>query len=299
MLAKLSSLWEDQRLQPRRKLTALETSSYVCALPKGHNQRRPTAFGSITPNISGPDQGTQTPRPITYRPRMYANEDNAALLTDGHRNFLYFGNSFMPEAVLKTEGTYFDQLWQEDRLEFWSNVLPDWSGHLEVVETIHAHAAGLDHLYSGMVSPPVIKLAKTLIDVLPDGLGKALFLSTGGENNECAIRLAKTFTGKFETVGLGASWHGVTSGDDGAQYHAGRKGFGPVMSGMFMLPSQIARNADGSFDWESELNYGWSLINKVSCASLAVVILEPIFPSGGMIAIPLRYMKAMKTYCEK
>lgn len=102
-------------------------------------------------------------------------------------------------------------------------------GHPEIVETVQAHAAGLDHLYSGMVSPPVIQLAKNLTAVLPDGLDKALFLSTGGESNECAIRLAKSFTGNFEIVGLGASWHGCTAGSNGAQCTSGRKGYGPVV----------------------------------------------------------------------
>lgn len=97
------------------------------------------------------------------------------------------------------------------------------------MRTIADHAANLDHLYSGMLSPPVIRLAGTLTSVLPAGLDKAMFLSTGGESNECATKLAKMYTGKYEIVGLGASWHGSTSGARGAQYHAGRKGYGPVV----------------------------------------------------------------------
>jgi 4-aminobutyrate aminotransferase-like enzyme len=76
-------------------------------------------------------------------------------------------------------------------------------GHPEVVEVIRDHAANLDHVFSGMVTPPVISLAKRLTTALPAGLDRAFFLSTGGESNEAAIRLAKTYTGKFEVVGLG------------------------------------------------------------------------------------------------
>lgn len=78
-----------------------------------------------------------------------------------------------------------------------------------------------------MISPPVAALATELTDALPPGLDKALFLSTGGESNDCAIKLAKVFTGKFEIVGLSMSWHGMTGAAVGAQYNAGRKGFGP------------------------------------------------------------------------
>ena len=71
-----------------------------------------------------------------------------------------------------------------------------------------------------------------------------------------------------------------------------------------MLPSpdsyrSIFRHSDGSYDWETELNYGWSLIDKASCGSLAAVIMEPILSSGGMITIPPGYMVAMKAHCQK
>ena len=69
-----------------------------------------------------------------------------------------------------------------------------------------------------MLSPPVINLAKRLTSALPAGLDKAFFLSTGGESNEAAIKMAKVYTGNFEIVGLGASWHGVTAQALGTQY---------------------------------------------------------------------------------
>lgn len=77
-----------------------------------------------------------------------------------------------------------------------------------------------------MISTPVIKLANRLTSVLPPGLDRTFFLSTGAESNEAAIRLAKTFTGKFEIVGLGESWHGMTSAAQGVQFQAGRRGHG-------------------------------------------------------------------------
>ena len=113
------------------------------------------------------------------------------------------------------------------------------SGHPEIARTIQEHALNLDHLYSGFVSPPVVHLAERLISLTPPGLDKAMFLSTGGESNEAAIRLAKLYTGKFEIVGLGGSWHGTTSGALGAQYKAGRKGYGPLVCDFLFIPSPL------------------------------------------------------------
>lgn len=142
-----------------------------------------------------------------------------------------------------------------------------------------------------------------MTSVAPEGLDKALFLSTGGESNEIAIRLAKFYTGKFEMVGLAASWHGMTGASLGTQYHAGRSGYGPNMVGNLALPTpnayrSIFRHADGSYDWKTELDFGFSLIDKQSCGSLAAIIVEPILSSGGMLELPPGYLKALKVHCE-
>ena len=140
-------------------------------------------------------------------------------------------------------------------------------GHPEIVKVINDHAKHLDHLFSGMISPPVISLAKRLTGAAPAGLDKAFFLSTGGESNEAAIRLAKFYTGKFEIVGLAASWHGMTGASLGAQYHAGRSGYGPNMIGNLALPTpnsyrSIFRKADGLYGWKTELDYGLGVLDK-------------------------------------
>lgn len=98
--------------------------------------------------------------------------------------------------------------------------------HPEVVEVIKEYADKLIHISSRMVSPPTINLAKRLTSLLPPGLDRAMFLSTGSESNEAAIKLAKMYTGKFEIVGLAQSWHGMSGAAQGAQYQGGRRGQG-------------------------------------------------------------------------
>jgi 4-aminobutyrate aminotransferase-like enzyme len=163
---------------------------------------------------------------------MTSSADNDSLYASAQKNLLVFGSSFSPDVIVKISGTYLYTASGKKIMDWTSGQMSCLigHGHPAIVQTIAEHAAKLDHLYSGMLSPPVIELAERLTSVLPDGLDKAMFLSTGGESNECAIKLAKMYTGKFEIVGLGASWHGSTSGARGAQYHAGRKGYGPVVS---------------------------------------------------------------------
>src|SRR3546814_19569338 len=91
-----------------------------------------------------------------------------------------------------------------------------------------------------MIAKPVVGLAAALADLLP-GLPRSMFLSTGGESVEAAIRLAKVVTGKWEIVGFAQSYHGSTGAAASATYSPGRRGHGPLMPGSF--PIQLGRAA--------------------------------------------------------
>ena len=64
-----------------------------------------------------------------------------------------------------------------------------------------------------------------------------MFLSTGGEANEAALRLAKLHTGGHEVLAFAGSWHGMTAGAASSTYSAGRRGYGPAMPGTMALPT--------------------------------------------------------------
>ncbi len=99
-------------------------------------------------------------------------------------------------------------------------------------------------------------------------------------------------------------YSGVTGQALGTQYHFGRKGQGPLIPGMHMLPApnayrSVFRKPDGSYDWEAELDYGWGLIDQASCGSLAACIAECIQSSAGMHVLPAGYLRALKRHCER
>lgn len=162
----------------------------------------------------------------------------------------------------------------------------------------------LDHLFSGMISDPIVDLAEALTDMLPPQLNRCMFLSTGGETNECALKMAKMYTGGHEIVSLSASYHGMTHGAGAATFSVGRKGYGPQLPGNFILQVPYAyrspfRHPDGSYDWRAELDYGWDLIDRQSTGALAAVMIEPIVSTGGVITLPEGYLKALKEHCER
>ena len=59
------------------------------------------------------------------------------------------------------------------------------------------------------------------------------------------------------------------------------------------------KKTDGSYDWETELEFGWSMIDRQSVGSLAAFIMEPILSTGGILEPPKGYLTRMAEECKK
>lgn len=225
---------------------------------------------------------------------------------DADRHLVRYGGEFTPEIIERAAGSF---VFTEDGrkiLDFTSGQMSAILGHShpEIVATVQRQVASLDHLFSGMLSRPVVDLARRLADTLPAPLEKALLLTTGAESNEAAIRMAKLVTGKHEIVSFARSWHGMTQAAASATYSAGRKGYGPGAPGNFAIPVPNAYRpdftaADGSLDWRRQLDFAFDLIDAQSTGSLAACLVEPILSSGGIIEPPAGYFAALRAKCRE
>src|SRR5436190_207279 len=152
------------------------------------------------------------------------------------QHLVRYGAEFAPVVIERAQGSYVYDSQGRAILDFTSGQMSAILGHShpEIVVTVRKAVGELDHLFSGMLSRPVVALAERLSQL--SGLDRALLLSTGAESNEAAIRMAKIFTGGFEIVGFAQSWHGMTGAAASATYAHGRKGSGPAQAGSFAIP---------------------------------------------------------------
>lgn len=225
---------------------------------------------------------------------------------DVSRHLVRYGGTFTPEIIDRAAGSFLYTETGRRILDFTSGQMSAILGHShpEIVDTVRRQIGSLDHLFSGMLSRPVVDLARRLAETLPAPLEKALLLTTGAESNEAAIRMAKLVTGKHEIVSFARSWHGMTQAAASATYSAGRKGYGPSAPGNFAIPAPDSyrpdvTHADGSLDWRRQLDLGFDLIDAQSVGSLAACIVEPILSSGGVIEPPPGYFAALGEKCRE
>jgi 2,2-dialkylglycine decarboxylase (pyruvate) len=229
-----------------------------------------------------------------------------AFWTDAENHLLRYGMRFTPEIIDRAAGSYVHTEDGRRILDFTSGQMSAILGHShpEIVATVQAAAGRLDHLFSGMLSRPVVDLARRLAGTLPPALQKVLLLSTGGESNEAAVRLAKLVTGKFEVVSFSRSWHGMTQAAAGATYSTGRRGYGPAAPGNIVIPTPDPyrpdfRTDDGELDWRRQLDAAFDLVDAQSVGSLAACLVEPILSSGGLVVPPPGYLPALKEKCRE
>ncbi|MFC3892866.1 aspartate aminotransferase family protein [Lentzea rhizosphaerae] len=213
---------------------------------------------------------------------------------DVDRHLVRYGGTFTPAIIDSASGSF---LFTEDGrrvLDFTSGQMSAILGHSHprIVETVRRQIANLDHLFSGMLSRPVVDLARRLAATLPPSLSKVQLLTTGAESNEAALRMAKLVTGKHEVVSFARSWHGMTAAAAAATYSAGRKGYGPATPGNFAIPAP-------SGDWQAQLDLAFDLIDAQSVGSLAACIVEPILSSGGILEPPPGYFAALQQKCRE
>jgi 2,2-dialkylglycine decarboxylase (pyruvate) len=216
------------------------------------------------------------------------------------RHLLRFGCDFARFVPVRASGCYLYDASGARMLDFTSGQMSAILGHShpEIAATIQQAAGTLDHLYSAMVSEPVVGLAEELAKQAPE-LSKVMLLSTGGEANEAAIKLAKTVTGKWEIVTFTKSYHGVTAGSAAATFKVGRTGIGPLAPGYFAIPAPNAyRPRFAGVDWRRELDDAFDQVDAQCTGNLAAFIGEPILSSGGVIDLPLGYLAALKAHCE-
>lgn len=216
-----------------------------------------------------------------------------------------YGPSFESIIVERAEGSFVYDADDRAILDFTSGQMSAVLGHThpDIVSVVDRQMRSVAHLFSGMLSRPVVELASRLAALAP-GLDRVQLLSTGAESNEAAIRMAKLVTGGHEVVAFAQSWHGMTGAAASATYSAGRRGYGPAAAGSFVIPAPNSyrprfTHPDGSNDWQAELDDAFSLIDQQSTGSLAAFIAEPILSSGGILELPLGYLAALKRKCEE
>ena len=218
-----------------------------------------------------------------------------------------YGGDIFPNVFTHAKGTKVRDITGREILDFTSGQMCATIGHNhpEIINAINKAGEHAYHLFSGMIPDVVVQLAQELAtNWMPDGLNRSLLLSTGSESTEAALRLAKLYTGGYEVIALGGSWHGVTGAAASVSYASDRRGYGPSVPGTFALPEPNryrpyieAKNEEEEADAVLEL--GFKMFDMQSRGAPAAIIVEPVISAGGVLVPPRSFFQRLRKEADK
>ena len=192
-----------------------------------------------------------------------------------------------------------------DGMASWWSVIHGYN-HPVLTKTLQEQAGRLSHvMFGGLTHEPAVQLAKTLVDITPDGLDLVFFSDSGSVSVEVAMKMAIQY---FYAIGKPQKQRFLTirSGYHGDVFHC-MSVCDPV-NGMHQLYSGIlpryyfADKPECAFreDWDpNDINSFQTLIEKHH-NELCAVILEPIVQgAGGMRFYHPEYLRQVRRLCDR
>lgn len=241
---------------------------------------------------------------------MTNSQTNAAL--QERRNHVIakgFGSS-TSKYVAHAKGAVITDVEGNEYIDFAAGIAVMNVGHSHptVVQAIKDQAEKFTHTCF-MVAPyeSPIALAEKLCGVVPgDSKKSVMFVNSGVEAIENAVKIAKYYTKKTGIIAFEGAFHGRTllGMSLTSKVKPYKYGLGPFAPEIYRMPyANCYRCPFGkeypSCDVACADHLEEILITHVGAEQTAAIVFEPVQGEGGFIAPPKEYFKKLKKICEK
>ena len=173
--------------------------------------------------------------------------------------------------------------------------------HPKVMAAVQAQLEKFTHTcHQVMPYEPYIALAERLNAAVPgDFAKKTIFVTTGAEASEKAVKSARIATGRDAVIAFGGGFHGRTFMGMAltGKVEPYKKGFGSMMPGVFHVPFPMGPQGISTKDALAGLEKLFKA--DVDPARVAALIFEPVQGEGGFNPAPTDLVKAIRALCDK
>lgn len=214
-----------------------------------------------------------------------------------------YQRNWNPIQIVDAQGCYFTDADGKRYLDFSSQLMCVNLGHKNpaVIRAIEQQARALPYIAPGYATETRATLSTLLLEVLPKGLEKFFFTTSGTDANEAAFKIARMYTGKNKIISRYRSYHGSTTASIGATGDPRRWAVEPAAKGQgFAFAPEV-----NCFNCPIKHTYPSC---GVACADyiehmirnegdVAAVIVEPIAGTNGVLVPPPEYLPKLRKIC--
>ncbi|WP_437285748.1 aminotransferase family protein [Sorangium sp. So ce406] len=210
-----------------------------------------------------------------------------------------------PIHVTRAEGCAFWDAAGKRYLDLSSQLICSNLGHQNeaVIEAICAQARQLAYISPAHTCEVRARAAQKLLEVMPKGLDKFFFATSGTEANEAAFKMARLYTGKHKIIARYTSYHGSTAGSVAATGDFRRWFIEPAGK----IPGVVFGPEVNCYRCPLGRSYPEC---GVACAdylaymidheeNVAAVLVEPIVGTNGVLIPPAEYLPRIAELARK
>ncbi|TAK66669.1 MAG: aminotransferase class III-fold pyridoxal phosphate-dependent enzyme, partial [Bacteroidetes bacterium] len=216
-----------------------------------------------------------------------------------------FQKGWKPLHVVDGEGCYFIDASGKRYLDFSGQLMCMHLGYKNeaMIRSIEEQARKLSFIGPGFATDVRAELTKELLQVMPKGLEKFFFATSGTEANEAAFKIARMYTGKTKIIARYRSYHGSTMGSIAATSDPRRWAMEPAgkIPGVIFAPEVNCYRCPIKHSYpECDVacaDYIEHMIENES--DVAAVLVEPIVGTNGILIPPKEYMPRLREICDR
>lgn len=216
--------------------------------------------------------------------------------------------STMNVFVAKADGATIEDVDGNRFIDFAGGIGTMNIGHTrpEVTRAIAEQAEKFTHTcFSVMMYEAYIELAERLTKLMPgDFPKKALFLNSGAEAVENAVKIARYATGRPAILVFDNAYHGRTlmTMTMTAKVKPYKYRFGPFAPEVYRAPFPYAYRMNMTPEEASRFSLQEierMFVGEVAPDQVAAVVIEPVQGEGGFMIAPPGFLRDLKALCEK
>jgi len=153
-----------------------------------------------------------------------------------------------------------------------------------------------------MVTPydSAVRLAEKLNELAPgDSKKKSIFVTTGAEAVENAVKIARAHSGRRGVIAFNGGYHGRTNLTMGmtGKVTPYKNLFGPFPAEIFHARFPIEYHGISVKDSLSAVND--LFMTSIAASDVAAIIVEPVQGEGGFYPAPVEFLQALRSLCDE
>lgn len=212
-------------------------------------------------------------------------DKRSKLLGESYR--LFYRN---PVHLVKGEGQYLWDAAGNKYLDVYNNVASIGHCHPAVTEAVHAQMQMLN-THTRYLHDNILDYSEALLATTPAEIDRAMYMCTGSEANDLAIRIARSYSGGTGIIVSQEAYHGTSDLTSGCSPALGSGQALPASTGLVPAPDQYRVASDDLGAWFAAQIQQQIDDMQANGIKFAGFLADSIFSSDGVMPNPVGFLQ--------